>query len=187
MKKAFSTLESCINNRKEEDECDLYAKIFAKKLRKLPECEREIFMYEIDGMFINRLRHCNNQSLTSCTNPSFTPPVSNQPKSAVEINTPKRPSSSLSSYSEPELRICNRPLIPHYSISQPHSPVIHIPERSDTCSNSPISNLCNPAQLSISTSNTNISNQLNVTTSNAPNLIDTAFYAALDNYSGDYN
>lgn len=181
MKKAFSTLESCINNRKEEDECDLYAKIFAKKLRKLPECEREIFMYEIDGMFINRLRHCNNQSLTSCTNPSFTPPVSNQPKSAVEINTPKRPSSpSLSSYSEPEL-------IPHYSISQPHSPVIHIPERSDTCSNSPISNLCNPAQLSISTSNTNISNQLNVTTSNAPNLIDTAFYAALDNYSGDYN
>ncbi|CAI6355537.1 unnamed protein product [Macrosiphum euphorbiae] len=98
-------------------------------------------------MFIIRLRHCNNQSLTSYTNPSFTPPVSNQPKSAVEINTPKRPSSSLSSYSEPELRICNRPLIPHYSTSQPHSPVIHIPERSDTCSNSPISNLCNSPSL----------------------------------------
>lgn len=44
----------------DEDDCDLFAKILAKKLRKLPEHERLLLMYEIDGMFINRL--CGNNS-----------------------------------------------------------------------------------------------------------------------------
>lgn len=118
VKRALSTLENCINNSKEEDECDLYGKIFAKKLRKLPDNEREIFMYEINGMFVNRLLHCNNQSLTSYTALSFTPQVSCEPKSAVEINVPKRPSSSSSSYSEPVKRISSRPSIPHCSTSE---------------------------------------------------------------------
>ena len=49
---------------KEDDECDLFAKILAKKLRKLPEHDRYLFMYEIDGMFLNKL--CgDSSSLTS--------------------------------------------------------------------------------------------------------------------------
>lgn len=194
MKRAFSTLENCINNRKEEDECDLYAKIFAKKLRKLPENEREIFMYQIDGMFINRLHHCNNQSLTSNTTPSFTSQLSHQPKSAFGKNITRRPSSSFSSNSEPEMRVYNRPFILHFSTSQPSSPVTTILERTatpyKTYSNSSVSD---PAQLSTSAPDTNsqytdIPNQLNATESNTPNLIQTAFYAALDNnYSEDYN
>lgn len=39
----------------EQDECDLYASLFARKLRELPEDERKIFMYEIDGLFVERI------------------------------------------------------------------------------------------------------------------------------------
>jgi len=65
MKREFSTLENCIKNRKEEDEYDCYAKILATKIRRLPENEREIFMYEVDGLYINFLRRSNNQSSAS--------------------------------------------------------------------------------------------------------------------------
>lgn len=51
MKRAFVTLENCINNRKEEDEYDHYAKILATKIRRVPENEREIFMHEVDGLY----------------------------------------------------------------------------------------------------------------------------------------
>lgn len=81
MKEAFTTLRSAINKRSiEEDECDLFSRILAKKLRKLPEHERELFMYEIDGMFINRSRNLN-------------PPQSNSP-----THTSNQPSSSHSDY-----------------------------------------------------------------------------------------
>lgn len=63
MKRAFSTLEHCINNRKEDD--DYYGKILAIKIRRLPENEREVFMYEVNGLYINRLRRSNYQSSTS--------------------------------------------------------------------------------------------------------------------------
>lgn len=38
-----------------EDECDLYGRIIAKKLRRLPEWERQLLMYKIDGMIINSM------------------------------------------------------------------------------------------------------------------------------------
>lgn len=38
---------------KEEDECDLYAKLLAKKLRKYPSSMRETMMYKIDGLLMN--------------------------------------------------------------------------------------------------------------------------------------
>lgn len=88
MKRAFSTLENCINNRKEEDEYDYYAKILAKKISKLPENEREVFMYEVDGLYINFLRRTNNQSSTSCS----TTPI-------LGTSIQSRPPSSLASYS----------------------------------------------------------------------------------------
>lgn len=48
----------------EDDDCDLFAKILAKKLRKLPEHERLLLMYEIDGMFISRLYGNNSSPVT---------------------------------------------------------------------------------------------------------------------------
>lgn len=62
MREAFTMLQNVVAkktkvNEKEEDECDLYGKILAKKLKKLPEEERELVMYEIDGLLLNRRRN----------------------------------------------------------------------------------------------------------------------------------
>lgn len=46
-------LTKVLDNRKEEDECDLYAKLLAKKLRKYPEEVRMKLMYSIDGLMID--------------------------------------------------------------------------------------------------------------------------------------
>lgn len=48
----------------EDDEFDLFGKMLAKKLRKLPEKEAEKFMYKIDEMFIDRYRRVNEHSQT---------------------------------------------------------------------------------------------------------------------------
>lgn len=65
MKRAFNTLESVLNKKHEDDEYDLYGRILAHKLRKLPENERELFMYDIDGMFVQRYHRLNNPLLSS--------------------------------------------------------------------------------------------------------------------------
>lgn len=59
MKSAFSTLNTILNNKKNEteDECDLFGKLLAKKLKKFSEIERQELMYEIDTMMINKLRY----------------------------------------------------------------------------------------------------------------------------------
>lgn len=36
------------------DECDLYGMLLAKRMRKMPEEERILAMYEIDGLLIRR-------------------------------------------------------------------------------------------------------------------------------------
>lgn len=61
MKEAFSTLSNVIYARSEnmahkEEECDLYGKLLATKLRKLPEHERQEAMYEIHGVMLEKLR-----------------------------------------------------------------------------------------------------------------------------------
>ncbi|KAB0803045.1 hypothetical protein PPYR_00015 [Photinus pyralis] len=80
MKEAFSSLSSIINKRPtEEDECDLYGKMLAKKLRKLPEEKRQLFIYEIDGLFIQR---CRSLSFPS----QHRPERSNTPSSSHSSN-----------------------------------------------------------------------------------------------------
>lgn len=54
--------------------------MIAKKLRKLPENEREHLMYEIDGMFIQRYYRFNNPLL-------FMQPTSFPGKFSTIINT----------------------------------------------------------------------------------------------------
>lgn len=54
MKRAFSTLEHCINNRKEDD--DYYGKILAIKIRRLPENERFIIINNILTSLLLNLR-----------------------------------------------------------------------------------------------------------------------------------
>lgn len=67
IKEAFNMLHNFISiksNDPQEDECDLFARILAKKLRKIPEQERELVMYEIDGMLLNR-KYANTPATSS--------------------------------------------------------------------------------------------------------------------------
>ncbi|CAH0730231.1 unnamed protein product, partial [Brenthis ino] len=85
MNKALNTLNAVLNQKSEnnfahqEDECDLYGRKLAKKLRKFPEHERVNVMYELDGTIIRLLSR--NTSHRHVTTPS--------------------PLSAHSSYSEP--------------------------------------------------------------------------------------
>lgn len=75
MKETFNILKNVINKRasdKEDDnEYDLFGKMLAKKIRKLPEHEREVFMYEIQGMYINKLRNVKSFSTHLNTSSTF--------------------------------------------------------------------------------------------------------------------
>lgn len=72
MKVAFATLNTFLNRkRKDEDECDLYGRLFAHKLRKLPEHERALFVYEVDGMFLKRMNAPENNSKCSSDQPTL--------------------------------------------------------------------------------------------------------------------
>ncbi|KAF6201355.1 hypothetical protein GE061_005803 [Apolygus lucorum] len=55
-KPSSSVRELKRDHDEEEDECDLYGRILAKKLRRLPELDRAVLMHDIDGMMINVLR-----------------------------------------------------------------------------------------------------------------------------------
>lgn len=51
---SFATLTRVLETKKvEEDECDVYAKLLAKKLRKYPEHMRDRIMYKIDGLLLD--------------------------------------------------------------------------------------------------------------------------------------
>jgi len=93
MKRAFNTLESVLNKKHEEDEYDLYGRILANKLRKLPENERQLFMYNIDGMFVQRYHRFNNPLLSSLQ-PTFSRALS------TGMNTANESSSTVTSYSD---------------------------------------------------------------------------------------
>ena len=67
IKQAFDTLNNVFNRIDEsEDECDLFGRLVAKKLRRLPEYERDDLMYEIEGLFHRRLRCISKLSSTDC-------------------------------------------------------------------------------------------------------------------------
>ncbi|CAH1963710.1 unnamed protein product, partial [Acanthoscelides obtectus] len=62
MATAFEQLTNDIRQRRsecrpahEDDDCDLYPKLLAIKLRELPNDERKLIMYQIDGLFISRI------------------------------------------------------------------------------------------------------------------------------------
>ncbi|CAI6373792.1 unnamed protein product [Macrosiphum euphorbiae] len=67
MKEAFSLLRNVITKRnidKEDDEYDLFSKMMVKRIRKLPEHEREEFMHEVEGLYFNKLVTGQNISST---------------------------------------------------------------------------------------------------------------------------
>ncbi|CAH1987008.1 unnamed protein product [Acanthoscelides obtectus] len=125
MSAAFGQLTNILAKRqkehpppsKEDDDCELYAKLLAKKLRELPPDDRKLFMYDIDTLFINRIkgnliRHPTLSSYNSVPYQLYSvpnaSPISNRPStSKTSYSEPNaspfsdRPSSFQSSYSEP--------------------------------------------------------------------------------------
>ncbi|KAJ8915431.1 hypothetical protein NQ315_003192 [Exocentrus adspersus] len=143
MKEAFNMLHDVVNKKtiQEDDECDLFAKILAKRLRKLPENERQVMMYDIDGLFVNNIHQLNRlpPSNSSFSSPYVSPRHSPQfslgattelllprqcgiahakPSSVDPVfnyqSTPSRPSSSASL---PYIR--TRPASTSSSLSEP--------------------------------------------------------------------
>ncbi|CAG4962724.1 unnamed protein product [Parnassius apollo] len=106
---AFGQLTNVLGQRQnenipahKEDDCDLYAKLLAIKLRALSTDERKIMMYQVDGLFINRISQKSNERHTPNTQyysrPSSMAGVYSTPSPQV---IPSRPTSVNSVYSEP--------------------------------------------------------------------------------------
>lgn len=115
----------------EEDEYDLYGRIFANKLRKLPENERELFMYDIDGMFVQRY-HQLNSPLLSSRQPTFSGVFS------TGMNTANDSSSTVTSYSDSPCRPLSK-LIPEQLLT-PYSTYSNSNTLSNTSNQSTVSN-----------------------------------------------
>ncbi|CAG5011118.1 unnamed protein product [Parnassius apollo] len=104
---AFGQLTNFLGQRQNEnipahkdDNCDLYAKLLAIKLRELSTDERKIMMYQIDGLFINRISQKSNERHTTYyySRPSSMAGAYSTPSPQV---TQSRPTSVNSVYSEP--------------------------------------------------------------------------------------
>lgn len=110
IKDAVSTLNKVLQKKEpQEDDCDRYGKILANKLRKLSEDERLLMMYEIDGLFIKKMRK-------------------HVPLPRNYVGQPP----SRSSYSGVLPR-------PYYISSPDNVPVVHIPETSPPAITEPAS------------------------------------------------
>ncbi|GBP08423.1 hypothetical protein EVAR_77476_1 [Eumeta japonica] len=112
MATAFGQLTNALGQRqshptpKEDDECDLYAKLLSTKLRELSKDERKLVMYEIDGIFVNKIKsklYRRETPSPKYSNSYYRPPTgsTSYAQSETNIHIPNRPSSALTSHSEP--------------------------------------------------------------------------------------
>ncbi|XP_038220497.1 uncharacterized protein LOC119838581 [Zerene cesonia] len=113
MATAFEQLTNDIRQRRsecrpahEDDDCDLYAKLLAIKLRELPNDERKLIMYQIDGLFISRInqrsyaRHTPSPQYYSRPSSIATAYAQHTPSPQFQ-DIPSRPTSVNTVYSEP--------------------------------------------------------------------------------------
>ncbi|KAI5730206.1 hypothetical protein M8J76_011220 [Diaphorina citri] len=85
---SFDTLNSVLRSKRttEEDECDLYGKLLAKKLRKYPAASRDRIMYKIDGLLLD------NPPVTPLSSSSYSSYASDTPAPQVRGSpTPNDP------------------------------------------------------------------------------------------------
>ncbi|KAG7300743.1 hypothetical protein JYU34_015069 [Plutella xylostella] len=149
MKRAFSSLNSVLSSKKQkidsEDDCDLYGKLLAKRLRQFTDLEKQELMYEIDGLLLKKrqLSSRQNSSRYVVQSPSQIIISSNRPVSgrtctstplvSEEQNYSYRPSSSFSTYSTSSYHPPSVTSPPYFSPSPNATPdefpVISIPEQ----------------------------------------------------------
>lgn len=111
VKEALATFKSTLKRNEfliqptqHDDDCDLYGKLLAKKLRKLSEEKRLKLMHDIDGMFM-RYQYAESPSLVPTPSPKRSPLQShicnlyNQSHNLSMLVEP-RPGTSSSTHSE---------------------------------------------------------------------------------------
>ncbi|GBP82688.1 hypothetical protein EVAR_27014_1 [Eumeta japonica] len=92
-----------------EDDCDLYGKLLAKRLRQFTDLEKQELMYEIDGLLLKNV-NCHidkipvvmwfsSQIIISTNRPVGGRTCTSTPLFSEEQNISCRPTSSLSTYS----------------------------------------------------------------------------------------
>nr|CAH7740413.1 unnamed protein product [Callosobruchus chinensis] len=74
MENAVHTIFKSIEQNREEDDCALYGRLLAQKLRRIPERRRETLMLEIDGLVIKAKYECANEQILN--SPSMSMPTS---------------------------------------------------------------------------------------------------------------
>ncbi|KAK9872605.1 hypothetical protein WA026_018739 [Henosepilachna vigintioctopunctata] len=73
MSSAFEQLTNMLAKRQkenqppltEQDDCELYGKLLTQKLRELPPDDRKLMMYDIDTLFVNRIKEKQRYETTS--------------------------------------------------------------------------------------------------------------------------
>ena len=122
MSEAFETFQSALERSSEEDEYELFGKLIAKKVRKLPEGQREKFMLEVHNMYVNRFSDGNNSfsAFHSQTGSSHSHHESNKvsPQSAALLRSPHN-SDSLLHTEIP--RVSGLVYVPDDNVSQTYS------------------------------------------------------------------
>ncbi|GBP28981.1 hypothetical protein EVAR_83881_1 [Eumeta japonica] len=150
MKRAFSSLNSVLSSKQQkidsEDDCDLYGKLLAKRLRQFTDLEKQELMYEIDGLLLKKrqLSYRQNTGRYVVQSPSQIIISTNRPVSgrtctstplfSEEQNISCRPTSSLSTYSTSSYHPQSIVSPPYFSPSpnatpEEEFPVISIPEQ----------------------------------------------------------
>lgn len=137
MRRAFTTLYNVLSKRKEDDDCDIFAKLVASKLRKIPETEREDIMYEIHRIVHNRTHRSDTIVAGARPSPSLTYSRAGSTQGSSSTPSPPAQSGTLNIpvppqyfYTTPSLPFAlqNRPCSSLSSFSSPeHQPIINHP------------------------------------------------------------
>ncbi|XP_045483177.1 uncharacterized protein LOC123688619 isoform X2 [Harmonia axyridis] len=73
----YTLLNSVLAKKEEEeDECEMYCKIMVKRLRKIPEHERQQLMHDMDGMVLKAMFRARNDEANSSNSYSMEPSTS---------------------------------------------------------------------------------------------------------------
>lgn len=68
---AVKKLKRYLNEKQnDEDECELYGRLLAKRLKSYSEIDRLEIMYEIDGVLLRKRRRHSSTSHVNLNNPS---------------------------------------------------------------------------------------------------------------------
>lgn len=89
VREALSSLKTTLDSKRsqEDDDCDLYGKNLAKKLRRLPVDERLQLMYDIDGIFMHRRQLLKQPQTSENCSTTYVPSPSQSPQSTYSQTT----------------------------------------------------------------------------------------------------